>query len=461
MRIGAIHAIGRDFARTLLTCRKAVLLAAAFVAHAGCRDGQASAQAQASTSAQEPAHAQTASDSTLTRLLNEILPAVELASGIAAVRPLQVARADSARLLTYVQEQLESQLPPATARAVTATYARLGLVPDTLDLRGLLEALLREQVVGYYDPASDTLFVLEHVPPAQLEVVLAHELVHALQDQRVDLDSLRREIIDANDRTLAAQAAIEGHATFAMMEWQLGQMSGGTVDLTQLPDLGAQLANLDLEALGDVASVAVLRSAPQVIQEELIFPYVGGLVFLQRAWSTRDGRPLPFGDGLPRSTEQVLHLDRYIDGDHPTEVVFSRPAPPGWEEVYANGLGELETRVFLAQHLGDDALGETAAGGWDGDAYRLLRGPEGEVLVWVSVWDADAEADEFAEAARAAYRARYGLEIGSSSPPESARQVRVERVSLGGRSGVVIQDVPRGTSPQLLEALARVELSEQ
>jgi hypothetical protein len=386
---------------------------------------------------------------------------VERTSGLEAIRPLQVARADSLRLATYLGEQLESQLPPATARAITAAYARLGLVPDTLDLRGLLEALLREQVVGYYDPASDTLFVLEHVPADQLEVVLAHELVHALQDQRVDLDSLRHDVMDANDRTLAAQAAIEGHATFAMMEWQFGQMSGGVADLTQLPDLGAQLANLDLEALGDVASVAVLQSAPQVIQEELIFPYVGGLVFLQRAWSAQEGRPLPFGDRLPTSTEQVLHLDRYLGGDHPTEVIFSQAAPRGWEELYANGLGELETRVFLAEHLGDDATSDTAASGWDGDAYRLLRGPDGDVLIWVSVWDADSEADEFAAAARAAYGERYRSGAGSSSAAEQMRDVRVERVSLEGRPGVVIQDVPRGMPPRHLEALARVELSEQ
>ena len=296
---------------------------------------------------------------------------------------------------------------------------------------------------------------------ARLHLQADLPLAPGCRPPRVDLDSLQREVIDALDRTLAAQAAIEGHATFAMMEWQLGQMSGGTVDLTQLPDLGAQLANLDLEALGEVASVAVLRSAPRVIQEELIFPYVGGLVFLQRAWSAREGRPLPFGDALPTSTEQVLHLDRYLEGDHPTEVIFSQPAPRGWEELYANGLGELETRVFVAQHLGDESRAEEAAAGWDGDAYRLLRGPAGEVLVWVSVWDAEAEADEFAEAAREAYRERYASGPGSSPGPDEMREVRIERATVGGRPGVVIQDAPPGTPAPLLETLTRVEIRER
>ncbi len=54
----------------------------------------------------------------------------------------------------------------------------------------LLRSLLLEQVVGYYDPARDTLFVMEGLDPALVEPVLAHEIVHALQDQYEDLDSL-------------------------------------------------------------------------------------------------------------------------------------------------------------------------------------------------------------------------------------------------------------------------------
>jgi hypothetical protein len=425
-----------------------LLLVSMFVLQTACSGGRAVAATQES-------------DSTLTRLLAEIQPGVEQSSGIEAVRPLSVARADSSRLTAYLESQLEDQLPPSTASAITAAYARFGLVPDTLDLRALLEALLQEQVVGWYDPVTDTLFVLEHVPEAQIEVVLAHELVHALQDQRVDLDSLRNEIQPANDPTIAAQAAIEGHATFAMMEWQMGRMTGGAADLTRLPDLGAQFANLDLEALGDMGPVAVLRAAPRIIREELIFPYVGGLVFLQRAWTAADGvRSPPFGDALPASTEQVLHLDRYLAGDRPTSVTFSEPPPGGWEEVYSNGLGELETGVFLAEHLGDEARAEEAASGWDGDAYRLLRGPEGEAMVWVSVWDDEAEADEFASAARDAYRNRYDGTSEGASDSGAERDIRVERASIQGRPAVVIRDLPSGVSGDVLDAVTLVDLSE-
>lgn len=403
-----------------------------------------------------------AADSTLAVLLAEIQPAVQRAAGLEARRPVNVARADDARVRAYLREQLERELPPERAGALTATYARLGLVPDTLDLASLFEALLAEQVIGYYDPESDTLFVQARLPEgAQLETVLAHELVHALQDQHVALDSLSTALRGQNDPTMAAQAAIEGHATFVMTEWQLGRMSGAAVDLTTLPDLGESLASLDLSALGDGTPTEVLQSTPAVIREGLLFPYIQGLAFIQRLWQAQEGRSPPFGSALPRSTEQVLHLARYLEGDAPTAVRFSEPPPDGWTEVWSDGLGEFETRIFLSEHLADPERAVAAAAGWDGDAYRLLRGPPGEALVWVSVWDAEAEADEFAEAAREAYRERYASGAGSSPGSDEMREVRVERATLGGRPGVVIQDAPPGVPARLLETLTRVEIREQ
>lgn len=303
-------------------------------------------------------------------------------------------------------------------------------------------------MVGYYDPRTDTLFVLERVSPDQLEMVLAHELVHALQDQHVDLDSLIAALEGDNDRGTAAQAAVEGHATLAMLEWQLGRMGGAEVDVTALPDLGDRLSAVSPDALGEAAGLPALGAAPRIIREALLFPYLGGLAFVQRFWKARDGRPAPFGDDLPASTEQVLHPERFLEEprDVPTRVRFESEPPAGWEEVHAEGLGELEIRVFFEEHLGDAERAAAGAAGWDGDAYRLLRAPDGEILVWVSVWDSGAEAEEFAAAAREAWARRYGEAAAPPSGPVAAggRDVRVVRAAISGRPAVVVTDVPEG-----------------
>ena len=71
-----------------------------------------------------------------------------------------------------------------------ASYALLGLVPDTLDLRAVLLSLYTEQVAGFYEPDSTALFVMDDQPASALQGLLIHELVHAVQDQTVDLHAL-------------------------------------------------------------------------------------------------------------------------------------------------------------------------------------------------------------------------------------------------------------------------------
>jgi hypothetical protein len=226
------------------------------------------------------------------------------------------------------------------------------------------------------------------------------------------------------------------------------------MDLTTLPDLGPTLAAIDLAALGDFGSADVLAAAPAVIREGLIFPYIGGLLFLQRGWTTQPDRPLPFRDRMPESTEQILHVDRWIDGDSPTIVRFAEDAPSGWDLVYASDLGEFETRLFLREFLEDQGLADEAAAGWDGDAYRLLSRDDAEMLIWVSVWDSPVDADEFASAARMAYAVRYHgadrvplIEVGAESGGNPG----------DGRTMVRIIDRPSGVdaTPQL----SAVELS--
>ena len=188
-------------------------------------------------------------------------------------------------------------------------YSRLGLVPDDLDLEPLLRRLLLEQVVGFYDPASDTLFVVDGVASELVDAVLVHEMVHALQDQYVDLDSLSTATRIHNDASMAVQAALEGHATFVMVEWMMGEQLGSPVDLTEVPPLGETLGENPLALLG--TEMPELVNAPAVIREQLMFPYVAGLDFVQARWGTEEGRVAPLGENLPTTTEQILHPEDF------------------------------------------------------------------------------------------------------------------------------------------------------
>jgi hypothetical protein len=384
-------------------------------------------------------------DAALRARAAELLPEVERLSGLPAREPLRLGVRSRADLEAFLEDELKEQFADQRIHNVVRVYARLGLVPDTLDLEPLLSRLLLEQVAGFYDPGSDTLFVVEGISDELVDGVLVHEMVHALQDQYVDLDSLVEGTRKRNDPGMAVQAAVEGHATFVMYEWMLGQMMGGSVDLSRMPRLSE---SLDSEALASAGlEMPELQQAPAVIREQLLFPYVSGLDFIQVRWSGAEGRVPPLGDALPMTTEQILHPGRWGAPEvaSPAPLEFAAVPSGVWSEIYSDGLGEVDTRILLREFLADRDRADAGAAGWDGDVYRLLEGPGGDVLVWVSRWDAESEAAEFARAAERALEERYrGM---------SGRRVTVERI---GRRMVRIVDAPTdGRAPP--DALLEVE----
>ena len=374
------------------------------------------------------------SDPDLRELVAELLPDLVLRSGMELVRPIRVERRTREELESYLLFKLDQDLPPDEARHLTQTYSLMGLVDEELDLRELLVSIYKEQVAGFYDPDSMALFVMDDMPAEMLESVLIHELVHAVQDQTANLDSLTAEE-RGNDRQAAAQSAIEGHATLIMFEYMAEQSGVGPVDLSELPDL-SQMLGPALEAMR--TQYPALASAPTIIQEGLLFPYLKGYTFVLALWKEKEGRPPPFGPDLPQSTEQILDPPRAFGAevDPPTDLEVD--PDPGFEAVYGNAFGQAEFEVFLEEHLGRD--GRALAQGWDGDRYALLRGPDGaEGLVWVSVWDSEGERNRFVDGfqpALAGLRAPATLE----AMEVVGRPGAILRVGLGSEVSVQVRE---------------------
>jgi hypothetical protein len=331
------------------------------------------------------------SDPELRRLAAEILPDLAVRAGLDLIAPVRVERRTRAELEGYLRMKLDEELPQDEAEATVRAYALLGLVDGELDLRALLLGLYTEQVAGFYEPDSTALFVMDDQPRDALEGLLLHELVHAVQDQTIDLGAVTSSDV-GNDRAVAAHAAIEGHATLVMLEFMMERMTGQAVDLAEVPGLAEQM----LPALeGMEAQFPALAGAPAIIRRSLLFPYVHGAGFVQGLWA-REGRVPPFAEYLPTSTEQV------IEGDLTDLPVAVEIGVSGGRIVHEDVLGRFEVEILVETHLGDDA--GSLARGWGGDRFVLVA-PDGggpEVLAWASVWDDEAARDAFLEGFRPA-----------------------------------------------------------
>ena len=133
-------------------------------------------------------------------------------------------------------------------------------------------------------------------------ITITHELVHALQDQYINLDSLQKATSD-NDRLTAAQALIEGEAQFE----QLSIMLGGESNIALRVGGRDAIRQMIRENQG---AMPVFAQAPMMIQESLLFPYLSGADFVQRFKASK-GKVNPFSR-VPSSTEQILHSDSYF-----------------------------------------------------------------------------------------------------------------------------------------------------
>lgn len=356
-----------------------------------------------------------------------LVPKVEESAGLTFKSPPKVATQSQAEVQKFLLDQFAR---PAVRRDLDykiGVWKRLGVVPDTADVVGLLTRLLTEQVVGFYDPKRKTLFVVDGRNGVERETVLRHELTHALQDQYVNLDSIQN-LQNDDDRVEAAQAVFEGHATVMMI---------GNAARTIAWDKAR-------ESIRDArASNPVFGSAPAFIAEGLLFPYLGGAEFVRTV----------MGDGvssarllteLPTSTSQVLHKDKWGSQGNAAERV--RFAASGATVRYENSLGEFETRLMLADLLGDVARASAAARGHDGDRYAVLGFPAGDGLALVTAWDTALDAEEFAEAMAAAMAKRYGSTVVSAKGGReiiaAGRRVSVRTDKVGTRDVTIVEDLP-------------------
>src|SRR5687767_563867 len=148
--------------------------------------------------------------------VRETIPQIERATGLKFKTPPKLEVRTKAQVREFLLSKFDEQQPAQELAGEEAVYKTLGLIPQSLDLRKFLLDLYTEQIVGFYDPAKKVLYVVEGAPREIARITVAHELIHALQDQYINLDSLQRSTGDA-DRTLAAQAVIEGQATYEQM----------------------------------------------------------------------------------------------------------------------------------------------------------------------------------------------------------------------------------------------------
>ena len=291
-----------------------------------------------------------------------------------------------------------------------AKYEALFLINESADSLAVQRANSGSNVLGYYSDRTDEIvLVSESGTNLQVdEITLAHELVHAVQDQRFGLGSFDDRL---RDEANAEAGLIEGDARY--VDYLYRQRCADSWNGTCLPSRQ--------RGTGDLANIGVYFVK--------YMPYSDGPPFVQRArqrggWDAVNA----LYDDPPRSSEQVIHPEKY-GTDEPTNVSLADANGDGWTRVRPTGrpdfaeLGEGALAAMFAYptyHSGGrtglipqaEWLNTTAQGqpsefdpidydtnytdGWDGDRLHVYENPGNETAyVWRIAWDSPADAREF------------------------------------------------------------------
>jgi len=364
--------------------------------------------------------------------------------------PINLSTKTREELRSETLADLETDYPAVDRENDSRVLIAFGLIEPDRDLGELYGDLLGEQVAGYYDPGTDEMVVVSDDDPdaeisATNQITYAHETVHALQDQHFDLETFLDDRQEASDdQSLAITSLIEGDATAAQIEF-----------LIDSPSLLIDYMR-ESEARGD--STEALDSAPAILTETLLFPYDQGQVFVtalreEGGWDKVDAA---FAS-LPASTEQILHPQKYLQGEEPVDVGLPDVAAAlgtGWTAFDTNTMGEFQTSVILNE--GDVSSGdaEDAAEGWGGDRYTVVGTEDQTVILWESVWDSDDDAQEFANTLIEREEARLEQssdESGSTTTIESDQGIVEIEVSDDAVSYIF------APSQQLLDAVSALD----
>ena len=284
----------------------------------------------------------------------------------------------------YLREKLDEDEGAKRMERSEIVLKKFGLLDRDFHLGPFLVSLLTEQIAGFYDNKTKTVNLLDWIEPEEQKPVLAHELTHALQDQKVGLTKWSSVSLNGPSRNVqednrhlqvdeadtARGAVAEGQAMAVFVDYTL-RSSGKTI--ADAPDLADRLK----DQVSDTSGSPVMARAPLLLQESLLFPYSEGLSF-EQAILVKAGKQAAFAGVLanpPSSSFEIMHPEAYM-AHAPVPVVRLPDIHPLLDPEYTpydvGVMGEIDVRI-LVELFGGREMANALAPAWNGGMYYAAQ----------------------------------------------------------------------------------------
>jgi hypothetical protein len=402
----------------------------------------------------------------LFRSVDEILKFASKETGLPIKTPVKRKLASRDEVVSYIEQRMKDDPDTERIDRASATLEKLGLLPRNFDLRKFLLGVMREQVAGFYDPKTKTVYLLDWVAPEVQRPVLAHELTHALQDQSVGLDKWgavneaklsAADEIDRDEQRLARQGVVEGQAMVVLLDYVLAPLGRSVADSPALVDgMRSEMMNS--------GATPMFSAAPLYLREGLIFPYMQGLDF-ERKVLVAGGKESAFADVLknpPTDTLQVLAPQSYLKRDRAPKLKLAdlgEVLGKGWERYDYGGFGAFDLGVMVQQWAGK--ANAAVAKDWRGGYYMSFaqngaveKGKPRELsLAMVVRFGSEDIARQFDEIYRGGLASRY--KTVKITPTGVETEDGLVTSEVRGPLWMATESFDEATSAKLREAMAK------
>ncbi len=299
----------------------------------------------------------------------------------------------------YLDLELRKQYKGNQFLAEEQILKLMGLINPDVDYEKAIKNVLSREVAGYYNPKNNTMYIADWLPLSQQEIVLAHELFHAVQRQNYPAMEKMMDSDNSNsDSKLAISSILEGEATAIMLDYEGVIKRKSDMSFDKIPALEF-FFNMSM-AMNPSQSFKKYSKYPQIMMGMMIFPYIKGLVFLKYfkqhgGWKAIDN----IYKRLPVSTEQILHVDKYLKNEKPLNITLENKEHilKNCEYIEHSMFGE----AFLYEIFMNDMNNKTNiedAEGWNGDKIFVYKCKNQYSAIFISQWDTKKDAREFLKA---------------------------------------------------------------
>jgi hypothetical protein len=317
----------------------------------------------------------------------------------------------------YLVEKMKDDKDAKRMERSEIVLKKFGLLDEGFHLEPFLVSLLKEQIAGYYDSKTKTVNLLDWIDPESQKPVLAHELTHALQDQRMDLekwensgdeDQLAKNVTEDNqhiaidEQDTAREAILEGQAMAVLVDYSL--KPAGQSILTN-PALVKQRA----DEQGADSDSPVLARAPLLLQESLLFPYREGLKFEVDMLADKGAEGAFAGvlDRPPASSYEIMNPHAY-ERKVKVPVLTMPDVHPLLDADYTpydvGVMGQIDVRI-LSELFGGPQMASALTPAWNGGIYYAVQKKDASDkdstasvgLLYLSQWKSQEAAAAFAK----------------------------------------------------------------